>query len=360
MVWGWYISGLLHGLLFVIVLFGGIFSRKPVEPVTFSEVQILSEAEYAALALRAPAPAPIEEPEILAPPAADEAPLPPAEDAPPPDLAEPEPPDAETPDPNPDVAVPAPLGTAEVQEEAPVIAPPEPLPEGPRVDAPVDRAPRVAPAPAPAPPPSALLAPDAAPAVAPAPEALPDELVEEADETAPEEAAPLLETEAEERPETTQLATSPRPRPRPGRPEEVALAEPEPEQEPDTPEPDATKPDAPQRRDPDWQSINDALAEALADSEEAADTSTDAPAADPGPPLTGGEKDNLRLAVRDCWNVGSLSTEAKNTIVTVFVALDREGRPATGSIRMVDFRDGSQQAAEQAFQAARRAIIRCG
>jgi len=37
-----------------------------------------------------------------------------------------------------------------------------------------------------------------------------------------------------------------------------------------------------------------------------------------------------------------------------------DGRPDTGSIRMVDFTGGSAAAAERAYAAARRAIIRCG
>ncbi len=40
--------------------------------------------------------------------------------------------------------------------------------------------------------------------------------------------------------------------------------------------------------------------------------------------------------------------------------MKQDGKPDIGSIRMVSFSGGSQQAARRAFDAARRAIIRCG
>ena len=76
--------------------------------------------------------------------------------------------------------------------------------------------------------------------------------------------------------------------------------------------------------------------------------------------MTDGEKDALRVAVQQCWNVGSLSTDALQTTVIVQVSMSQDGRPDTGSIRMVGFEGGSEAAAQQAYEAARRAIIRCG
>jgi hypothetical protein len=75
--------------------------------------------------------------------------------------------------------------------------------------------------------------------------------------------------------------------------------------------------------------------------------------------MTAGEKDALRVAVSACWNVGSLSTEALATTVTLGVSMDPSGMPNPGSIRMVDYAGGSEGAARQAFEAARRAILRC-
>ncbi len=79
-----------------------------------------------------------------------------------------------------------------------------------------------------------------------------------------------------------------------------------------------------------------------------------------GPPLSGGEREGLRVAVSRCWNVGSLSSEAQETKITLFVAMGRDGRPDVGSIRMVDHSGGSAAAARRVFETARRAVIRCG
>ncbi len=76
--------------------------------------------------------------------------------------------------------------------------------------------------------------------------------------------------------------------------------------------------------------------------------------------MTSGEKDALRVAVQQCWNVGSLSSDALSTTVVVFVSVAQTGVPDAGSIRMVDYSGGSDAGARGAFEAARRAIIRCG
>ena len=96
-----------------------------------------------------------------------------------------------------------------------------------------------------------------------------------------------------------------------------------------------------------------ALAEALGGT-------TSEPTAPTGPPLSAGEKDALRVAVSSCWNVGSLSSEALRTTVVVTVSMTPDARPVTSSIRMASSSGGSGAAADQAFEAARRAIIRCG
>jgi hypothetical protein len=63
--------------------------------------------------------------------------------------------------------------------------------------------------------------------------------------------------------------------------------------------------------------------------------------------------------VRACWNVGSLSTEASATSVLVKVSFASDGRPLPGSISFEGFKDGSEAAGRQAFEVARRAILRC-
>ena len=76
--------------------------------------------------------------------------------------------------------------------------------------------------------------------------------------------------------------------------------------------------------------------------------------------MTAGEREALRVGVQQCWNVGSLSSEALRTTVTVSVNMNQNAAPDPGSIRMIGYEGGSEAAARQAFEAARRAIIRCG
>jgi len=161
---------------------------------------------------------------------------------------------------------------------------------------------------------------------------------EEQEATAPEEAATEIVTEAE-RPETPAPAASVRPRARPARAAETETA---------------AAPAEPPVPDTDRDAVSDALAAALSDE------SVPATRRASGPPLSAGEKDALRVAVQQCWNVGSLSSEALATTVVVAVEMAETGRPDTASIRMLRHSGGSAQAARQAFEAARRAIIRCG
>ncbi|MHA7829276.1 MAG: energy transducer TonB, partial [Roseovarius sp.] len=168
---------------------------------------------------------------------------------------------------------------------------------------------------------------------------------EDSRETAREEATTEIVTEAEENDLASAAPTrSPRPRTRPEAPAPAA----EPAQ--DTP--------APSEPETDENAVNNALAEALGQGQ-AQTGGTDQGAAS-GPPLTAGEKDALRVAVQNCWNVGSLSSEALRTTVVVGVAMSEDSRPVTSSIEMLSASGGSGSAAKQAFEAARRAIIRCG
>jgi hypothetical protein len=182
-------------------------------------------------------------------------------------------------------------------------------------------------------------APEVVQETAPDPDALPEEQIEPEVAQAPEAASDRTVTEAEEQ-QAYAPASSMRPRARPSRP--VRVAEPDPEPEPETP------------RDAQADAIANALAEA-----------NDQPAEPEqpvrsGPPLTGGEKEALRVAVSSCWNVGSLSTDALATTVVVGVEMEQSGVPISGSIKLVSSSGGTQSGAQQAFEAARRAIIRCG
>lgn len=63
--------------------------------------------------------------------------------------------------------------------------------------------------------------------------------------------------------------------------------------------------------------------------------------------------------ILSCWNVGALSTEAMKISVTVAFEV-KDGMPVAASVRMVSSTGGSKGAVRQAFEAARRAVLRCG
>ncbi|WP_300062371.1 energy transducer TonB [uncultured Roseobacter sp.] len=345
---GHYISGAGHTALIGLLIFGNVFAAEPL-PFEATPVSVISGAEYAALVAQGQAPQSTTE---VAQPSSPEV----TPDAPEISVSEDTandqsvPAPAETPsvEDAPDVSQIEPLPQADVSDEAPVLPEPPadvavPVPE--ISDTPVpEAAERVAP--------EAVAQPD--------PEALPDPVEQEAvvadeagetpqepaEATAPEAAATEIVTEAERA--SAALTRSIRPPAR--RPEApVEAAQPAESEEPTPP---AAEEPEPESDDP----VAAALAEALSGQE----TPSSAPSTPQGPPLTAGEKDALRVAVQACWNVGSLSTDALNTTVVVSVAMSQDGKPVTSSIRMTSSSGGTEQAARQAFEAARRAIIRCG
>jgi len=338
---GTYISGAGHGLMIGWILLGGVlFQDRDDAPVEFTQVTMVTEAELDAMTSTAPVPVdvpdapeqptPVETPAQTPAPDTSPAAVPPEAVAPPPPETAPQAPPVQAPPP---VAVlpdtpPEPIAPpVEAAPDAPVTVdqPPRPRP-----------APRVADTPQPPAPPEAVE--DDTRQAATTPEPSPDPVEEAVEETAPAEAAPEIVTEAEvasAAPKSTQ-----RPVRRPSRPVPTpAVAE--------TPAEPA---------DP----MADAIAAAVAAAAGGQEASSPATSAPVGPPLTGGEKDALRVSVQRCWNVGSLSTEALLVTVTVGVEMLEDGKPVSGSIRMLDFTGGSQAAAKQAYEAARRAIIRCG
>ncbi|WP_170370889.1 energy transducer TonB [Ruegeria arenilitoris] len=328
------ISAIAHVTLIGWALFGGTFRSEPL-PFAVQEVSVVSAEQFAALTAQSDAP------EVPTPPNALEDPIvqPPAPEVPEPSVEEqprPEPATPPEPEPEPQPEAVETPPEPEVIEQPPVLDEPEPevavlpaLPESqPR---PADK---VAPEPI-APPPL-----DAKPDDIETPAVSLDEGAEiqqeQQDQTAPEEATDQIVTEAEEAKDLSPQS-SPRPRVRPNRPkpaetEQTATAEP-----------------VEQAAEPDEAAINDALAEALGGASEPS-----------GPPLTGGEKDAMRLAVSRCWNVGSLSTDALKTVVVVGFSLNRDGSIVPGSLQLLDSSGGSDGAAKQAYEAARRAILRCG
>jgi len=227
--------------------------------------------------------------------------------------------------------------------------PPSPITAAPRVgesDTPPKPlpAPRVAPLPAPAPEPLVDTAPAEETPRQPSLEPLPEAPEPAEPAAAPPEATTEIVTEAEQ--ETAAPRKSPRPTARPRRQAAVAATETPAE----TAEPPVETPDQ-----------SAAIAAALAEAVAAAEAPpSPAGGLSGGGGLTAREKDAFRLAISRCWNVGSLSSEALRVTVTVAVTFTEDGRPVADSIRMISADGGSGRAARRAFEAARRAVIRCG
>lgn len=335
---GQVISGIGHAGLIGWVLFGGTFQSEPL-PFEVTEVSVISTEAFEAL--MASGPAPDSATEVALPEQPEVAPDP-----------------VETPTPDDTVATETPAPTVQPEAEvAPKTPAPQPEPEiadvSPEQPQPLEQAvlvPEIAPRPIPRPservapeavaPPPEDVAPDAVEQQAVTEDKGTDTPAEEQQATAPEEAATEIVTEAET--PSNAPKTSPRPPSvRPSAPVRTA--------EPATPAPETPARQTPAPAPTD-EAVNDALREALGGGAE------DVPQ---GPPLTAGEKDALRVAVSSCWNVGSLSTEALGTTVVVVVDMTPDAKPVTSSIRLASSSGGSAAAANQAFEAARRAIIRC-
>ncbi|MDV7145186.1 energy transducer TonB [Tropicimonas sp. TH_r6] len=345
------ISGAAHLGLILWMAIGGIFSFEDSPPMEVAEVSVISSEQFEAMmAVGREAPDVAEAPASPAapePPEATETPDIPAPEPAPEATEPPEPSDPVAPEPEPEAAEPLDVPQAEV---APV-APPTParpeLPDGasttvaPENPPAPDAAPRVAPRPADRPDPDANVAEEVqeaarreeAPEAPPVPEA-PEET------TAPEETGTVVETEATEEAGGTAVT------------ELAPAGAPRPVRRPDRPRPSPPDPEPSPARDP----LADAIAGAVA--EAVAETPPVPARASGGPQLSYGEKEALKLAVSACWSVGSLSTDAMRTTVTVLVEMQEDGRPVT--IHLLDFEGGTEAAARQAFEAARRAILRCG
>ena len=332
------ISGFAHIGLIGWMVVGGVFTSDP-DPFEVREVSVISAQDFAALLAAQQPPATVSQPAAMPVPdiLVDTPDVQTEPDVEPEQVQPSEAREPET-DVVPEVMPTLPIPELEVTDVAPVLQPPAPEvsdispTEAPKpVVRPVDR---VAPTPV-APP-----APDARPDDVTNPEVSPKEGAvtpqETQEVTAPEEANDRIVTEADEGANLAP-ARSVRPPARPSVPSAV------------TPAPDPEPSPQAERNNP----INNALAEALA--------GTDTPTPEPtGPPLSQGEKDALRVSVSRCWNVGSLSTAALAVTVVVGVSMTPEGKPEASTIRLLSSSGGDGGAAKQAFDAARRAIIRCG
>lgn len=95
-----------------------------------------------------------------------------------------------------------------------------------------------------------------------------------------------------------------------------------------------------------------AIASALARQTGSADASREAQAR-----MTPAERDAFRMAAQGCWTYDPASPAGRST-VTVGFDLDREGRVA-GAVELVWHDAPTPDAADAAFEAARRAILGC-
>ncbi|WP_367946759.1 energy transducer TonB [Roseovarius sp. EL26] len=325
--------------LIMLAIFGGAFRSEPL-PTQVTEVTAISSEDFAALLAQEQSPEAVANIDTPEPPEAGEvAPDLSSETDEAPEVETPEAAQPETPDDVPDVSEITPPVETDFTDEAPVLQPP---PEDVAAVVPqISPRPQQRPADRIAPEAVAQPEPDVKIDDVDQQETQPDEAAEivedDKEETAREEAATQIVTEAEEEKEIELAAptASVRPKPRPSRPVEDPV-------EPAAQEVPATNNNA----------VEDALAEALGT------TQTDTRPS--GPPLTSGEKDALRLGVQQCWNVGSLSTDALQTTVVVAFDMSQDGKPVRGSIQMVSSSGGTSNSARQAYDAARRAILRCG
>jgi hypothetical protein len=361
---GQIISGVGHAGLILWVLVGGFFHTPDDAPaVSVTSVSLVSSAEFDAMLSAAPNP-PVDQPEQAQPEEAQSDPVSSPRPAAKPNRPEPPTPEpAPETDPNPDASEIAALAQPEVIEAPEPIAPvaeiEQPLLVPQTEEAKPQDAPRVAPVPAETPEPDAEIAETPTPAVSP------DTVGEQVDqeerpEAAPEAATTQIITEAVETTDEPSLAptSSARPRQKPQPP--VRTAEPVQQDEPVAEEVTQAEEEQVGAVDAaEETAVDDAVAAALAEAatETSGASGTDGPS---GPPMTDGEKDALRVAVQQCWNVGSLSSDALRTTVTVGVSVAQTGIPDAASIRMIAFEGGTEAAARQAYEAARRAIIICG
>lgn len=335
---GTYISAAAHIGLIGWVILGWGFSAEPLR-FEAMDVSVISGEEFEALARAARTPVPGQaEPNAPVPPELDETPpSPPANQQPPAPTPPPDPvtqPVDETPPPPPPPAPPV----ADVTDAPPVAPAPPAPPAAPDVAVSPRPTPRQAPTVASTisepPPPDAQVDDVVRQEAVPDQAAEADVVQEEQEATAPEETT--TEIVIEDEAPSGAVQTSMRPTARPARP---APQVPAPVQDP------APQPVVPQ------DDINDLLAGISNDT-----PAPSAPALAQGPPMTGSERDSFRVSVNRCWNVDPGSVAARVTVEVGF-SLDRGGR-VDGDVRLLGS-DGDQTATNIAFEAARRAILRC-
>ncbi len=375
---GTIISGIGHASVVLWVALGDwLFAPNPPPPLQAASVSLITDAAFQALQASAPkakpadkpADKPAENPPEVAAPEPLQPELPPAEPQPEPVQPEQPPPDPiADPTPPPDIATDVPVAADPQLVEAPPPVAPLAVDEQPIPVPLADKRPKPRPIDRVAATPVDDITDTPEIADIPTPEisdqAEPDApvVVEDAPAASPEEAAPVIVTEAvETEPDAPQLAPTSSRRPQ-SRPEQVADVPVE-DPAPDTSAEDQAVADAQAASDAqaaaDAAAVEAALAEAADVPTE--DTATDTGAQDlpEGPPMSGSEIEGLRLAINKCWNVGQLSSAALRITVMLRVEMGENGKPNAGSIEMTGFEGGSAEDAARAFEAGKRAVMRC-
>lgn len=344
---GTYVSGAAHVGLIGWLILGWGFSADPL-PFEVSEVAVVTGEEYARLvAATTPQPG-TAEPDAPAAPEVEDTPspivpvpeetvtpAPPAPVAPPPE----EQPVSEIPQPA------QPPDTSDAVPELPPApeTPPQVAPDLPPSETPQERqADRVAPEPVAPPPDDVAIADIDTQSATPEPAEEAEVVQEDVEATAQEETATAIVPE--DVTPSGAVETSVRPSARPNRP-----APPAPEPDPE-PQETQTAETAPQPDTSTQEAVDDAVAAALA----SAATTPDVPQ---GPPMTGSEREGFRVAVNRCWNVDPGSVAARVTVEVAF-SLDQSGR-VQGDVRKLSDSGGDANAVNIAYEAARRAILRC-
>jgi hypothetical protein len=342
---GTYISGGVHVGFIGWLLIGDIFRSEAPEPEV-TDISVISATEFDAMFASSAAPEiEIDLAQMPAPPTEDELEklvelsqdiAPELSQVSDPDLPQ----ERES---MPDVTGLQLLPDAEVSLEVPTMAMPS-LDAGPDIqidnspDSNPREAPRIAPIPVIRPQLDAAVSDTVTEAAA---EAEAPEVVEvDEQDAAPEEATTEIVTEAEKPAGAPTSVPIPKLRPQP----KPDLAAPEPSPEP--PSLDTTA-----------SALADALAEAQSVDEAPSVQESEIPV---GPPMTFAETEALRVAVSSCWNTGSLSSAALRVTVVVGVQMAETGKPISSTIRLVSSMGGDSDAITQAYEAARRAILRCG
>ncbi len=324
---GHYISGAAHVGVIGWVLLGGAFQSEP-PPMEVAGVSMVSTEEFNAIlnAERAPFPeTDVETP--VAPELTEDSPALPSEEDTPVPTERPAETETIEPDTSPDLSDLTAPKPAEVTDDAPTLTPPteEMAVLIPReIVRPTARPTnRVAPEPVAEPEPDTKVD-DIVRETSKPDESAAESIEEPQEATAPEAASTEIVTEAKEQPPLAPKASL-RPVVRP--PSQASR-------------PAASTPNVAAGADA-------AVAAALAE----------AAAAPSGPPLTSGEKDSMRVAVQNCWVV-DVGSQASNVTVTVGFSLSQEGK-VEGPVNLLSSEGGDQTSVNTAFQAARRAILRC-